>query len=496
MSNVENSEPTPMEEECGDDNNKSTPTYAGITGDGTYDITFSLEADKKDDYSVTYKEVAHMVYKRLDAPPWTLVKYDDTRFGKLTITLKNTAVLNSLVLSHGLEIRGGLRTLPVKQQVKETKVQVFWAPFSISNEKIDAVLSTFGEVIGCVTNKVCEPKEDDDEITKMMKGVILTDRQCTMVIRYPIPSHILVEGVKVKVTYYGQSRTCSRCYKYWNLCPGGGKASVCRAKAEAEKKEKEGKGEKAPKAPNMKQHWKKLTKKMDEKMKKGPNVNLDDGATGADVAPTCLRLTNMPPDITLPELLNVMKNNHCGDIEELDDKIMLDNSKPGTAVVKELDKIDFELIVEWIDGVFLRGKRIKVTPIQERTPEKENDRSSQEDGESPVMSMSSSGTSPSSSAPPPSGPPSETAPSSKVNSHGKNKDDIVNIDRTPPPNQTAMEKLANLFTGKDPKKTKEYERVTDSGRKINSSKNLRFSSGDELSPQNVRQTRYQSKKKK
>ena len=495
MTDVENPDSTPMDEGCGDDDaNKSTPTYAGITGDGNYDITFKLEADKKDDYSVTYKEVAHMVYKRLDAPPWTLVKYDDTRFGKLTITLKNTAILNSLVLSHGLEIRAGLRTQPVKQQVKETKVQIFWAPFSISNQQIDAVLSTFGEVTSEVSNKVCEPKEDDDDITKMMKGVILTDRYCSMVIRYPIPSHILVEGVKVKITYYGQSRTCSRCYKYWNLCPGGGKASVCRAKAEAEKKEKEGKGEKVPKAPNMNKHWKAVTKKIEDKKKKGPNLDLDDDATGADVAPTCLRVTSLPPDVTLPELLNIMKSNHCGDIEDLGDKIMLDNSKPGTAVIKDLDKIDFELVIENIDGVFLRGKRFKVTPIQEKTPEKETEKNSQEEeGSSPVMSMgASAGTSSSSSSTPPPG--ASAAPTPKVNHLEKNKDDIENIDRTPP-NPTAMEKLAKFFTGKENKKTKEYERVTESGRKINSSKNLRFSSSDETSPQNVRQTRQTKKKK-
>ena len=84
---------------------------------------------------------------------------------------------------------------------------------------------------------------------------------------------------------------------------------------------------------------KRFKEKIDDKKKKGPNLDLDDDATGADVAPTCLRVTSLPPDVTLPELLNIMKSNHCGDIEDLGDKIMLDNSKPGTAVIKDLDKI-------------------------------------------------------------------------------------------------------------------------------------------------------------
>ena len=93
-----------------------------------------------------------------------------------------------------------------------------------------------------------------------------------MVVNTPIPSHILIGGVKVKISYQGQARTCGRCYKYWSSCPGGGKAAVCKAKAEAANKEKEEAGGKAVKPITMKQHFKKLEKKLEKKMKDGSAV--------------------------------------------------------------------------------------------------------------------------------------------------------------------------------------------------------------------------------
>ena len=150
---------------------------------GTYNVTFHLEADKRGDIHLNVGEVAKLVYGRLGAPPGSLVEYDDNLYGKLTITLKNSFQLSTINYKHGLSIRPGLRTKPLYEPNPAKKVHIFWAPKSITNLAIEAVLSKFGVIEEGVAHKVYTPKEDDDEVTKMMEGVILPDRDCKMIVK-------------------------------------------------------------------------------------------------------------------------------------------------------------------------------------------------------------------------------------------------------------------------------------------------------------------------
>ena len=501
-----------MEEECGDPSVHDIVTdppssYAGAAGGGTHKITFTLDADKKNDFHVTGKDVGRLVYSRLDAPPHSLLAYDDVMYRKLTVILKGSVDLGSLNLTQALEIRDGLRTKPIFPPTKEKDVHIYWAPLTLDNTKIETVLLQFGQMVGTlgnigVKNKVYHAKEDDDEVTKMMDGVTLTDRICKMVITHSIPSHILVEGIKIKIVYDGQSRTCGRCYKFWSLCPGNGKVEVCRAKAEAENKEKEKKGGKATKAPSMKSNWNKLQKKLEEKMKKGVNTELLNGefCPGAAPKPTCLRLSSLPVDVTLPELYNVLRSNHCGDIEGLEDKISIDGV-PGTADIRELDNIDYELITENIDGVFIRGgKRIKVTPVQECTPEKpkensEKEKTPAENGASATPPSPTQSKEPSKPVIPP---PAAQASSKSTKSKDKvspsvNSKDDGHILRTP---KTTVQQIASWSTNKTAASSKVYERVSESGRKFDSRKKLRLSSDEETSPGTNRVQTRRSKRSK
>lgn len=466
-----------MEQECGDSGDVVTDiptTYAGIAGSGTHKITFTLEADKKNDFHVTVKDVAKLVYGRLNAPPKSLISFDDTMYKKLTITLSSVADISKINLSHGLEIREGLRTKPILAPNKEKDIHIYWAPMELDNKKIEDVLKQFGTLsIHGVMNKKYVAKEDDDDITKMMDGVVLTDRMARITITHPIPSHILVENIKLKVVYEGQARTCGRCYKFWSNCPGNGKTDLCKAKEEAANEEKKKNGEKASKAPTMRANWNRLTKKMEDHMKNGINANISkDLVAGPPPPPTCLRVTSLPADITLPELINVMKSNNCGEIEELDDKISF-GKVPGTAVIRDLDHIDFELITENLDGVFLRGKRFKVTPIQERTPEK-----SQPSTADPEDAPASP------SAPPP--PPPSSSPLQVSENVEKNKDDHNSVLRTP---VKTVQQLAEAYEERTTKKaleSKSYTRISQSGKKISSKKTLRLSSDEDTSPQTTR----------
>lgn len=440
-SNLTQSNTPDIMEECGDITSDSPNTYAGAAGGGNHVITFVLEADKKNDFLVTVPEVAKLVYNRLNAPPKTLISYDDTSYKKLTIVLQGTVDLGSLILTQALTIRDGLRTKPFKKEHKQKLVSIFWAPASLSNEKIKETLAKFGEIneIG-VLNKVYRAKEDDDDLTKMMDGVILPDREVLMTILSPIPSHILVDGIKVKILYEGQARTCARCYRYWGQCPGAGNSAKCKEKQDEENKEREGRGEKAKKAPSLKNTWKKLEKGLEEKMKEERRKQ------GIDVknkpTPSMIKITGFPKDITLAAISNIFKKNHC-DVEDVTDKLEI--TKEGPVLLTELDQIDYELVMEQIDGIFVKGKRLKAVAIQDITPSKEQTEGSNDhEMASPTLS----------------------SPEEPINAQ-----------------KSLFQNLKEKFQPQDPTMTaggsKIYPRITESGTKIQSKKNSRQSSVDD-----------------
>ena len=353
--------------ECGDDLNTEGESSESPE---TQSITFTLEAEKKNDFHVTVPEVAKLVYGRLNAPPKTLVSYDDTMYKKLTIVLKSTFRVDTINYRDGLVIRPGLRTKPLAEKVPEKRVHIFWAPKSITNEAIEKVLHMFGEVTVGVENKVYEAKETDNDVTKMMDGVILPDRQCKMIIRAQIPSHVLVGGVKVKILYEGQSRTCARCFKFWSQCPGKGNSGECKKLQEAAEQEKVDKGETIKKKKTLGDHMKKLESKLEKKMASAKEAeeraNIDQSKVPL---PTSILIENVPLEVTLPQIINLFKKNNT-DLENLTEKIVMDNVKPGTIVLKDLDRIDHELVTENINGVYLSGKRLRAIPLQDVTPEK------------------------------------------------------------------------------------------------------------------------------
>ena len=446
--------------ECGDISTESPATYAGAAGGGNHVITFVLEADKKNDFLVTVPEVAKLVYSRLNAPPKTLISFDDTSYGKLTIVLQGTVDLGQLILTQALTIRDGLRTKPFKREHKEKIVNIFWAPASLSNSKIQETLAKFGEInphVG-VENKIYHAKDDDDDLTKMMDGVILPDREVSMTILAPIPSHIMVEGIKIKVMYEGQARTCARCYRYWGQCPGSGNAAKCREKQEAENKERVDKGEKAKKAPSFKSNWNKLEKSLEQKMKeerKKHGIEVKNKPT-----PSMIKITGFPKEATLAEICNLFKKNNC-DIENLDDKVEITGAQgDGPVLLTDLDQIDYELVMEQMDGLFIKGKRLKAVAIQDVTPEKD----ARPDPNPEDQDMSS----PSSQDAEAAKTPTDTAASG--NEVQKSLFQSV---------RDKFQPSKEVLSKQTPGGSKLYQRVTKSGTKVETRKTPHSSTGDE-----------------
>ena len=131
-----------------------------------------------------------------------------------------------LNITQSLMVRPGLWTKPLQMPEKDRKVNIRWASMKMSNKEIEKTLAIFGEVTVSVDHVVIWG--GSEAWMKAMNGVKTADRACRMKIQHNIPSMIMVRGVKLRVDYSGQPKTCSRCFKYWGACPGDGKADKCK----------------------------------------------------------------------------------------------------------------------------------------------------------------------------------------------------------------------------------------------------------------------------
>ena len=70
-------------------------------------------------------------------------------------------------------------------------------------------------------------ENEKNEYVKLLVGVKKGDRKIRMRVYKNIPSYIIVDGKRVKVTYEGQQKTCVRCNELYKNCPGKGIPEKC-----------------------------------------------------------------------------------------------------------------------------------------------------------------------------------------------------------------------------------------------------------------------------
>ena len=204
--------------------------------------------------------------------------------------------------------------------------------------------------------------------------------------------------------------------------------------------------------------------------------------------PSMIKITGFPKEATLAEICNIFKKNHC-DIENLDDKIEITGDKgDGPVLLTDLDEIDYELVMEQMDGHFVKGKRLKAVAIQDVTPEKAAPLQPEDPNDQDMQSETSSPSSPDVEA--------VKTPTDQAGSSGEVQKSLFQSVRDK--FQPAKDALAKQTPGG----SKVYQRVTASGSKVESRKTPHASSGDDGSPplsqrgsENVSKRRYKNPRK-
>lgn len=130
--------------------------------------------------------------------------------------------------AEAIEIKPGVKVLPMKQVGREKWVELTRVPADLSNESIIEILSRFGKVASqpeFMTMQI-RPNEEKNHYAALMSNIISTDRRVLMIVEINIPSFILIEGNRIKTWYEGQLFH-SHCLQRSKDCPGGGKAEEC-----------------------------------------------------------------------------------------------------------------------------------------------------------------------------------------------------------------------------------------------------------------------------
>ena len=346
----------------GEDGSPMQVTYSEIAAE-VYSITLHLfREDKSNDFYVSYEDAYKLIFKRLMVPDGALVSIDTTSYKKIVIELKKTVNPIDLNITQALEVRPGLKTRPLQAPDTDKVVKIQWAPMKLPNADIDEVIGIFGEIKAPTSHVVLRATADSPAWEKAMDGVKTADRVCTIKIINNIPSYIIVKGIKLKVDYSGQPKTCGRCHKYWAACPGGGKIDKC----------KKNKGEEK----TLKLAFKQVVNRI-KKKEVSPQETSAPLIPGKIPDPDQITFSGFKEDTSLNTFMAWLDANNIAFLEPMCFK----GKKPGSFNITSVEDDDGDLLnlsgdeakqmVDKLNGVSLDGRRISVTMTMLSTPTKQ-----------------------------------------------------------------------------------------------------------------------------
>ena len=155
-------------------------------------------------------------------------KIDTAGFGKIQLELAEDLNPESFINFPSFDIRDGLRTkLYRPHHRKDTLVTISWLDLETPDILISHILGHFGKIKSSVQWAKIKQEENESQLAKMLNNILSGERQIWMEIDKPIPSYGVIDGRKVKLYHPGQKRTCARCQKTADSCPGKSNAKLC-----------------------------------------------------------------------------------------------------------------------------------------------------------------------------------------------------------------------------------------------------------------------------
>ena len=210
-------------------------TYASkLTGRKNHRVKLNVvdifleRRDNSINFNLSKEELAKLLFKKMTIDPKFCVKVDTCGFGKIQVELTANVKPESMINLPAFDIRDGLRTKFYRpHHRKDTLVTINWLDIETPDSLVTHILGHFGKIKSNVLWSKIKQEENESPLAKLLNNILSGERQIWMEIERPLPSYAIFDGRKVKIYHPGQRRTCARCQKTADHCPGNSNAKLC-----------------------------------------------------------------------------------------------------------------------------------------------------------------------------------------------------------------------------------------------------------------------------
>ena len=298
--------------------------------------------------------------------PKKVNKIDTAGYGKIGLELSEDLDPENFLNLPSFDIRDGLRTKFYRpHHRKDTLVTISWLDLETPDDLINHIFGHFGKVKSNVQWVKIKQEENESPVAKLLNNILSGERQIWMEIDKPIPSYASIDGRKVKIYHPGQRRTCARCQKTADHCPGKSNAKLCD-ESNGIKVNVEGVWKDILMGVGYKE-WNGGEKVVNEESETGQNETgqneteqnetedtIDELSTKY---PNCdgILISNVPEDTTLLEIENLINS---AVLNSADGASILQEENPRSRLVQNIALDKVMQIIKKVDNRTFKGKYI------------------------------------------------------------------------------------------------------------------------------------------
>lgn len=361
-------------------------TYANKVGKGVkmrkklniLDILLERK-DNSVSYTLKKEELSKLLFKKMKIDPKKVVKIDTAAFRTIHVELFPDVEPENFTDLPAFEIRDGLRSKVYRpHHRKDTLVTISWLDLETPDELISHVFSHFGSLKSNVQWCKIKQESEESEEAKLLNNILSGERQLWMELDKPLPSYASIDGRKVKIYHIGQKRTCARCQKDGENCPGRANAKHCEENGGTKN--------------NVEVAWKEILMNIGYRDWNGGETTVEPSETNEaidekkesaevdEVQPIegCdgLVFDNLEENATLEEIKTILMN-VCTE-EDLVSCTLHPTGSLRSKILKDLNPSLAPSIAKKVDKKSHKGRMIYCKPFVPKTPEKEPNPSAKE----------------------------------------------------------------------------------------------------------------------
>ena len=204
-----------------------------------------LEKENSDVVINIKEEDTKQLFETIGIDIETELEGHQVKFDKVSVWLKQGVKLDKFCKDEKIRVQPGVTTRYIKPAGRnDVTVTIVGLNFNTPDTFVFEYIKNFGRIIN---NSVIYGKYSEGPFQGKFNGerryqVDFSDD------KIPMGTYHIIDGERVKVFYRGNKKTCARCHRFGEHCPGGGSAQDCE----------EAGGPKVSLASHMKELWGKL----------------------------------------------------------------------------------------------------------------------------------------------------------------------------------------------------------------------------------------------